>query len=447
MHQTLQPGPGSLTALILAALLATLFAGGCHPEPPSQAEAPAPRTSVIWISIDGVRADYLERAELPFLGAMAAEGAFSRSLVPVFPSLTFPGHVSKSTGTTVDRHGVTGNLFIDARDGQLHDYPWDSSLLEAEPIWTTATRQGIRVAVHDWVLSHSQRGEHAAAYFGDRFNPLLRDAERLDQLLESWEHDPERRAPGSAPLQLLMGYMVGPDAAGHSYGPFADEPLRALERADRELAAFFERARALWERERGPADSLFLVVSTDHGMAESHTMVNLQNLVGLGASPALRLVASGTVGHVFLGDDDARRREAVSRAILERVNGHAFARGWRREELPERWAYAHPSRTGDLVVTLEPGYVFSRAPAGVTQTVEPGAGPLGMHGYDPEVHPDMHGVLLIARYPGPLGGIDLGLVHSLQLHATVAALLGIAPADMALGQPVALPQLEGSLRN
>src|SRR5438045_4017685 len=31
-------------------------------------------------------------------------------------------------------------------------------MLQAEPIWLTAKRQGVRTLVHDWPLSHAQRG-------------------------------------------------------------------------------------------------------------------------------------------------------------------------------------------------------------------------------------------------------------------------------------------------
>src|SRR5690606_10417058 len=105
--------------------------------------------TVLWISIDGVRPDYIDRGETPTLDRLMREGAFTRDLVPVFPSLTFPSHVSLATGTKVREHGITGNSFIDisrtrpGRSVRPFRYPPWADMLEAEPIWLTAARQQI----------------------------------------------------------------------------------------------------------------------------------------------------------------------------------------------------------------------------------------------------------------------------------------------------------------
>ncbi|NBP11601.1 MAG: hypothetical protein EBV33_12160, partial [Betaproteobacteria bacterium] len=49
---------------------------------------------VLLIGIDGFRADYLERGFSPNLLALAQKGLWAKGLVPVFPSLTFPNHLS-----------------------------------------------------------------------------------------------------------------------------------------------------------------------------------------------------------------------------------------------------------------------------------------------------------------------------------------------------------------
>src|SRR4051794_15212834 len=120
-----------LRAVYLFIFLALLASAGC-------ASKPAPPATVVWISIDGLRGDYVSRANPPTLTRLAAEGASSRRVRPMFPSLTFPNHVAQVTGTTVDHHGVPLNNFIDATTGQKYDFPDDSALLRAEPIWTTA---------------------------------------------------------------------------------------------------------------------------------------------------------------------------------------------------------------------------------------------------------------------------------------------------------------------
>ena len=73
---------------------------------------------------------------------------------PVFPSNTFPNHVSLATGTYPDRHGILDNRFWDRQKG-LYNYSRgaDDSWLEAEPLWAAAERQGVRAATFFWVGS------------------------------------------------------------------------------------------------------------------------------------------------------------------------------------------------------------------------------------------------------------------------------------------------------
>lgn len=118
--------------------------GGYYGPEESANEAP-PLTAVHWISIDGVRPDYLERGDTPFFDRLIAEGAYSLEHEVVFPSFTFPSHVSQATGVPVREHGIPHNRFHDSETGRTHSYSGDSRLLEAEPIWTTAARQGLRV--------------------------------------------------------------------------------------------------------------------------------------------------------------------------------------------------------------------------------------------------------------------------------------------------------------
>ena len=135
---------------------------------PGQASEPVQpaavgKATVVWISMDGFRGDYLDRTELPFFTRLTKEGVYSRQFHPVFPPITFPSHCAEATGVAVAHHGITGNSFYDAATRQTYRYPTDSTLLLAEPIWLTTERQGVRTLVQDWPLSQAQ---HGALEFG-----------------------------------------------------------------------------------------------------------------------------------------------------------------------------------------------------------------------------------------------------------------------------------------
>ena len=76
----------------------------------------APRDRIlIMVSLDAFRWDYLQKfkAQTPHLNQLAAEGVHVQRLIPVFPSLTFPNHLSIVTGLYPEHHGIVANNFYD----------------------------------------------------------------------------------------------------------------------------------------------------------------------------------------------------------------------------------------------------------------------------------------------------------------------------------------------
>ena len=75
--------------------------------------AAAERPLTILISIDGFRADYLDRAVTPMISRLAKDGA-QAAMRPSFPSKTFPNHYALVTGLRPDRNGIVENTMEDA---------------------------------------------------------------------------------------------------------------------------------------------------------------------------------------------------------------------------------------------------------------------------------------------------------------------------------------------
>lgn len=412
---------------------------GCGAPPYEPPPPDEPRRVVVWISIDGVRPDYLARANTPFFDRMMREGLYSLALAPAFPSLTFPNHVAQATGTTVRDHGVPLNSFYDREYDRAFFYPGQARLLQAEPIWNTAERQGVRAAVYDWVLSHNQRGDHAASYFGTGYDGSLRDRDRIRPLLQAWRTDRHTR-----PLQLFMGYMVTPDKIGHEAGPDATEIDRVMSDMDRHMAWFTRQAIRLFDRRMHERDELYIIVTSDHGMSLVHTAVNPRLLTGIDRDEednesGIIMMTTGNLAHVFLHHLPAEERDVREAEIVRRARQHPFVDVYRFAELPERWGYDHPTRVGDIVLGLRTGYTFSRRARELAVPIDDVGGPVGMHGYDLADNPEMYGIALIWRYRHPLGGVDLGPTDSLHLHATVAGLLEIEPAPQARPERLFMP--------
>ena len=161
--------------------------------------------TVILLSFDGVRHDYLDREGLPALERIARTGARARSLTPVFPASTFSSHVALATGAHTDRHGIVGNRFHDPKKGDF-DYSNDASFIEAEPIWATAERQGVRSATFFWVGSETDWNGVGASYRRAPFDAGIGEAEKVDQIL-AWLDLPAEERP-----RLILSWWQGIDA-------------------------------------------------------------------------------------------------------------------------------------------------------------------------------------------------------------------------------------------
>lgn len=383
--------------------------------------------TVVWISIPGFRGDYLEKSEATFLKKLAEEGGATNKMRPNFPCLTYPAHATLATGTTPDRHGIIADR-IRTPEGTIVERPEDSALLLSEPIWVTATRQGIRTLVHDWPLSQKQSGEHKAAYFLDTYDPESSDEVRLNKALEQWRADSSGE---NGKLRLLMLRLDDIARAGLSHGPRAEETYAAVGVTDKALQAFFDTVQNEWSTLAAPNAGLVILITTDHGLAELDKNVNIGQLLGPEMMKHADIVAHDAIANLFFKDlpENEGERKIFLDKFDNELSKRIYFRSLKKEELPADWAYLHPERTGDRVLVLKTGYAFADQTA-AEPVFDPTEGPgfFGAFGYPVEESIRMSGQIFVGGIPqSPLAGA-LAEVNQLVFHATVCKLLGIEPA-------------------
>ena len=170
-------------------------------------------------------------------------------------------------------------------------------------------------------------------------------------------------------------------------------------------------------------------------MSPAKGQLKIDEVLGVGAERNFHATITGPIANLFVGD----RSEA--REIVRRLRRDPRIRAWARDELPSRWHYAHPKRTGDVVAMLDIGWGWKSSEP-TTKSTQPATtqsnDPLGQHGYAVEEDPDMLGFGVIAAIGAQTDSRDLDRVDSLQLHPTVARLLGIHPARGATGRAIDL---------
>jgi len=411
------------------------------PEPVAATGGDGPAV-VVWISIPGFRGDYLEKAETPFLDKLATDGGATNKMRPNFPCLTFPAHATLATGVTPDKHGIIADQ-IRTAPGAVVAQPGDATLLLAEPIWVTSTRQGIKTLVYDWPLSQKQSGEHKAAYFLDAYDPETTDEVRLTKALEQWRASAKGGDAAAAPaapaaaaggdkLRLLMLRLDDIGKQGLLHGPRADETFAAVTATDKALQTFFDTAQAEWATLAPENANLVILITTDHGIAELDKNVNIAQLLGAPMMANADIVAHDAIANLFfkgLPENEGEKKIFIDKFDNE-LSKRIYFRTLKKEELPAEWAYLNPERTGDRVLVLKTGYAFSDH-KGTEPVFDPTEGPglFGGFGYPVEESIRMSGQIFLAGYPNsPLSG-PLEEVGQTGFHATVCKILGIDPAE------------------
>jgi predicted AlkP superfamily pyrophosphatase or phosphodiesterase len=377
---------------------------------------------VILLSWDGVRYDYLKRGDFPALARIQREGAQAEKLVTVFPSLTFPSHVSLATGANVEHHGIVANSFRDRVRGKFQ-YDNDASWLEAEPIWVSAERQGVRSAVFFWVGSETDWHGVGATYRKSPFDSHISESTKVEQIL-AWLDLPAERRP-----RLVLSWWHGADSVGHRDGPDSPKIAAALLEQDRALAALLAGLDA-----RGAWPDTTLIIVSDHGMAPVSEPVDLSATLRAKGIEA-ELIPSNAIAHIWLADPS--RRQAAF-AALRALPGVTV---WAGDAVPESLHYAFPGRMGDLVAVTTPPRFFVASDTLQSVTMRARGVDQGAHGYDPAL-PEMGG-LFLAVGRGVAKGARLPPVHAIDVAPSIARLLGIDAPRNSEGLP--LPGLGSDL--
>ena len=385
----------------------------------------AKKNIVFWLSIEGFKGDYIQKAHFD---KMMASSFYTYNLTPIFPSITFPSHASQATGVQVADHGIVSNSFYDSDMRAVFKYPGDAKLLQAEPIWQTVKRGGLKSAVIDWPLSYKQTGPYKADYYHEEYAESLSDEERLNVALDQWEKGPS----ANETYDLVMAYIVGTDSVGHSYGPNDARVISVVEKVDALMGHLQRRLKEISKKKYKDGANIYLLITTDHGMIDVTHAVNIRHFALLEDLPKARTMTGGNIGHIFLDQIPVTERSKIVAATKEELKKYPFVQVYERRELPKHWDFAHPTRVGDVVLVLESGYIFSGGANRAVVPITEIGNPLGMHGYDPKTEKEMKGFMMLYRWPEFSQGAQiLQGPHSLQLHPTVAKLLKVAPSEKA----------------
>jgi predicted AlkP superfamily pyrophosphatase or phosphodiesterase len=374
------------------------------------------KPTVILISIDGFRADYLDKYPAPTLRRLAERGVRAKWMTPSFPSLTFPNHYTVATGLYPDHHGIVANniyapefneTFSMSKREEVSNGRW----WLGEPIWVTAEKHGQRTASFFFPGTEAEIAGKRPTFW-KLFDDKIPNFERVDTIL-SWLELPRAERP-----TMITLYYSDVDHGGHDAGPDSEDVKEAIARVDQALHRLVEglKARRIFER-------VNLILVSDHGMAsvDPRNVIVLDDYLDL--SLAKQIAWNGAMVQIFPQPGQA---EMIYNTLKAKAPPQLAV--YRKTEMPARFHYGTSPRIGDIVLQAAEGWsISSRDRFKPPQPAADGSfGSRGAHGFDNEL--ESMRALFIAHGPAFKRRRVVEPFANVDVYNVMAKILKLKPA-------------------
>jgi predicted AlkP superfamily pyrophosphatase or phosphodiesterase len=364
----------------------------------------AAKTPLVLLSIDGFAQRYLEIYQPKTLNNLILQGTSAKALLPVFPSKTFPNHLSIITGQYPANHGIVHNDFFHRnidKEYQLGDGKNDTRWLTAKPLWHINEAQGNKSAVYFWPESETPIDNKNASYYYpyQHFTP---NKTRLDQIL-NWLRLPEAERPN-----FIAGYFASVDDAGHDYGENSPQLIEAIANLDNLLASFVEQINTEFNGQ------VNLIIVSDHGMTkigENH-VINWQEML----VDDVQVVNGSTQLYVY---SDKTKSLQHSLALFENSQSKKQQQNYQVYQSPNFPAHWHLNKSGpaipDAIINAAPSYIFDKG----HKQIDPET-----HGYDPKLQRDLDAIF-IATGPAFKKNVQVEAFENINVLPIITRALGL----------------------
>ncbi|KAK7066956.1 ectonucleotide pyrophosphatase phosphodiesterase [Halocaridina rubra] len=360
---------------------------------------------LIFVSMDGFRADYLTRDLTPTIMALGSKGVKAPYMKPSYPTITFPNHYTLVTGLYPPYHGIIANKFYDPvfnaefRVGRPESFKkrwWGG-----EPIWKTVKNQGKKSASFFWPGSEVDDNHPDYWLYYNESIPFTR---RVEQVL-AWLDLPPPERPSYIGL-----YMHEPDGSGHDFGPYSREINEALITVDSMMKLLVEGLQV-----RNLLSCVNLLVVADHGMAEAgdNRVIRLDDYIPNVVSRSR--FWKGAFVRLQPHDNSPETKADMMNALsCQRPE----MRVYEKTTLPIRWHMNNQRSVEDIVLDVDAGYSV-----GGDSSFKADA---GEHGYDNFF--SVMNALFVAHGPDFQRHVEVEAFQNIELYNLMCHLMGVQPA-------------------
>lgn len=358
---------------------------------------------VILVSLDGFRYDYIEKHNAKFLAEFASLGTKAESLIPSYPSVTFPNHYSIVTGMYPGHHGLVGNTMYDRNTEERYSLGNAKAVTDAKwyggtPLWVLAEQQGMLSACYYWPGSEAAIQKVLPTYYY-KYSEKSDIDSRLVQV-KNWLTLPAEKRP-----HFITFYMPEVDHAGHQFGPDAEETTKAVQYVD-------EAMEKLYTLVKDSGLPINLVIVSDHGMLEldQKTLLKLPFEVD---EKEMAVASNGTYVSLFIKDPKKIKTwyDKIKKSIDPKLMEVHL-----KDNLPQEYHFGSKddryNRVGDIVLTAHAPYYFTNRPLA------------GSHGFDPAKVKEMH-ALFMAVGPNIKEKNTIKSFENVHIYPMIAQILGL----------------------
>jgi predicted AlkP superfamily pyrophosphatase or phosphodiesterase len=358
---------------------------------------------VILISADGFRYDYAEKYHAEHLLALANEGVKAASMIPCFPSVTFPNHYSMVTGLYPAHEGLVQNGFYDRDLKRFYSYKGKTASegiwYGGTPLWVLAEQQQMLSASFYWVGSEADiKGIYPTYYY--KYNEKIAIHDRI-QTVVNWLQLPAEKRP-----HLITFYFPQVDHEGHAHGPESKEVEKAVHLID---SSVYELNKAV----AATGLKVNFVFVSDHGM----TAPDIDHALPLpSAIDTTKYILSGDGMLVELYAKDPNTIQKTYEDLKKQADGYDV---YLRVNIPAHFHYAKSedwhNRIGDILLIPKWPKVFNLYNRKMN---------IGWHGYDPSVVKDM-GATFYAWGPAFKANTQIKAFPNIDIYPMITKILGL----------------------
>lgn len=349
---------------ILSLFIFLLISSSVFPQKPIKDLKP----TVILISLDGFRYDYLDKYKPPVLNNLAKEGVRAKWMIPSFPTKTFPNHYTIATGLYPEHHGIVennvydfGTVFTMSNRREVQNPRW----WLGEPIWATAEKQGQIAASYFFVGSETVIGGEAPTFWRT-YNGGVPNEMRVDKILSYLDLPTEKR-----PTMLTL-YFSDVDDAGHEFSPDAEETKYAVWNVDTLVGRLMEGLQA-----RNIDKKVNVIVVSDHGMAavDVRKTTFLDDYFDFDLTE--KILWTNEIVQIF-------PHTGKEGEIYSKIKNLPHVTCWKKAEIPERLHYQDSPRIAPIVCSSEEGWITTsrKRYKDWIKDIDDITRPRGAHGYD-----------------------------------------------------------------